>query len=421
LHTGESGGTRVTTLHARIGPAAHVTRALSGHQWLGVTAALVGVVFALLLQAGCAHGRAAVTEHQQGVDPRLAGRLQSILDKERKLFAAGGASAAIVIPDEGLWTGASGIADPKTGEPVTTRTVFALGSVSKTFTATLVLKLAEEGLLHLDDPLARWLHHFPRANQITIRELLNHTSGVYDVTEDPSFLEAQFKHPRERWTERRILSYLGHPLFKPGADWSYSNTNYVLLGMVIERASGSSVARELHREILEPAHADAVFVQGQERVPDPVMRTRFDIDLDGDADDLSDGTTTIPNTALATAAWSAGGMAATPEAVADFGDALFRGHLLQAESLREMTDFSAELGKGRGGGLGYGLGVSRFEIPGHEVFGHGGAIPGFRSAIWYVADEKVTIAFCWNDAELDPTLVIQPLLDAVTAHLEEEH
>jgi hypothetical protein len=86
-----------------------------------------------------------------------------------------------------------------------------------------------------------------------------------------------------------------------------------------------------------------------------------------------------------------------------------------------MTDFSAELGKGRGGGLGYGLGVSRFEIPGHEVFGHGGAIPGFRSAIWYVADEEVTIAFCWNDAELDPTLVIQPLLDAVTAHLEEEH
>jgi CubicO group peptidase (beta-lactamase class C family) len=145
----------------------------------------VGVIFALLLPAGCAHGTPAVTEHQQGVDPRLAGNLQTILDKERELFAASGASAAVVIPDEGLWTRASGIADPKRGEPVTTRTVFALGSVSKTFTGALVLKLAEEGLLHLDDPLARWLPHFPRANEITIRELLNHTSGVYDVTEDP--------------------------------------------------------------------------------------------------------------------------------------------------------------------------------------------------------------------------------------------
>jgi Beta-lactamase len=85
-----------------------------------------------------------------------------------------------------------------------------------------------------------------------------------------------------------------------------------------------------------------------------------------------------------------------------------------------MTDFSEQLGMGRGGGLGYGFGISRFEIPGHEVFGHGGAIPGFRSALWYVADEDLTIAFCWNDAELDATLVIQPLLDEVTRSLAEK-
>jgi D-alanyl-D-alanine carboxypeptidase len=388
------------------------------------SAGLICVTVVILITCACSGGSASDTDSQtgtskaQGVDPRLASQLQGILDKNRELFAAGGASAAIVIPDEGLWAGASGIADPSTGDPVTPKTVFALGSVTKTFVAALVLKLSEDGLLRLDDPLARWLPHFPEANRITVRELLNHTSGAFDVSEDPAFLEAQFAHPRQLWKPQRILSYVGRPLFRPGANWSYSNTNYILLGLIVEKATRSTVAEELRRRVLAPAHAEAVYVQGEESVPAPVMRSQFDVDSDGEADDLSDGTTTIPNTALATAAWTAGGLAATPEAVARFGDALFNGPLLAPASLRQMVDFSAELGKGRGGGLGYGLGISRFEIPGHDVRGHGGSIPGFRSALWYVADERITIGFSWNDAELDPTLVVQPLLDAVTEHLK---
>jgi D-alanyl-D-alanine carboxypeptidase len=391
---------------------------------LPLNSQIICVAVVILIMCACSGGSATDPHSQtgtsktQGVDPRLASQLQEILDKNRELFAAGGASAAIVIPDEGLWAGASGIADPSTGDPVTPKTVFALGSVTKTFVAALVLKLSEEGLLRLDDPLARWLPHFPEASRITVRELLNHTSGVFDVSEDSAFFEAQFAHPRQPWNPQRILSYVRRPLFRPGADWSYSNTNYILLGLIVEKATGSTVAEELRRRVLSPAHAEAVYVQGEESVPTPVMRSQFDVDSDGDAEDLSDGTTTIPNTALATAAWTAGGLAATPEAVARFGDALFNGPLLNPASLRQMVDFTAELGKGRGGGLGYGLGISRYEIPGHNVLGHGGSIPGFRSALWYVADERITIGFSWNDAELDPTIVIQPLLDAVTEHLK---
>jgi D-alanyl-D-alanine carboxypeptidase len=387
------------------------------------SAGLVRVAVVTLIMSACS-GSASGTHSQtgtskvQGVDSQLVSELQETLDKTRDLFAAGGASAAIVIPGEGLWAGASGIADPSTGDPVTPQTVFAIGSVTKTFVAALVLKLSEDGVVRLDDQLARWLPQFPDANRITVRELLNHTSGVFDVSEDPAFLEAQFAHPRQRWKPERILSYVGRPLFRPGADWSYSNTNYILLGLIVEKATGSTVAEELRRRVLAPAHAEAVYVQGEESVPPPVMRSRFDVDSDGEADDLSDGTTTIPNTALATAAWTAGGLAATPAALARFGDALFNGSLLAPASLRQMVDFRAELGKGRGGGLGYGFGISRFEIPGHEVLGHGGSIPGFRSALWYVADEHITIGFSWNDARLDPTLVIQPLLDVVTDHLK---
>jgi D-alanyl-D-alanine carboxypeptidase len=381
----------------------------------------------ILIMSACSGGSASGTQSQtgtsrgHGVGSRLASKLQEILDKNRELFAAGGASAAVVIPGEGLWAGASGIADPSTGDPVTRRTLFAIGSVTKTFIAALVLKLSEDGLVRLDDRLARWLPQFPDANRITVRELLNHTSGVFDVSEDPAFLEAQFAHPRQLWKPQRILSYAGRSMFRPGADWGYSNTNYILLGLIVEKSTGSTVAEELRDRVLTPAHAEAVFVQGEESVPTPVMRSQFDVDSDGEADDLSDGTTTIPNTALATAAWTAGGLAATPEAVARFGDALFNGRLLAPASLREMVDFRAELGKGRGGGLGYGLGISRFEIPGHDVLGHGGSIPGFRSALWYVADERITIGFSWNDAELDPTLVVQPLLDAVTEHLKRKN
>jgi D-alanyl-D-alanine carboxypeptidase len=388
-----------------------------------LSAGLVCVAVVTLIMSACS-GSASGTHSQtgtskvQGVDSRLASKLQGILDKNRELFAAGAASAAIVIPGEGLWAGASGIADPSTGDPVTRKTIFAIGSVTKTFVAALVLKLSEDGLVRLDDHLARWLPQFPDANGITVRELLNHTSGVFDVSEDPAFLEAQLTYPRQRWKPHRVLSYVRRPSFRPGADWSYSNTNYVLLGLIVEKATGSTVAEELRRRVLAPAHAEAVYVQGEESVPTPVMRSQFDVDSDGEADDLSDATTTIPNTALATAAWTAGGLAATPEAVARFGDALFNGSLLAPASLRQMVDFSAELGKGRGGGLGYGLGVSRFEIPGHDVLGHGGSMPGFRSALWYVADERITIGFSWNDAELDPTLVVQPLLDAVTEHLK---
>ena len=386
---------------------------------------VVAVVTIVLMAGACFDGDQSADESSTttrlepgpGFDAELENELQRILGEERERFQAGAASAAIVVPGEGVWTGASGVADSETKEPVTTETAFAIGSVTKTFVAALVLDLVEDDVLSLDDRLALWLPRFPRARQITIRQLLNHTTGVFNMTDNRAFTEQQIEHPRKRWTPARTLRFVEAPLFAPGSDWAYSNTNYILLGLVIEKETGSTVSRELRRRLLVPADADAVFMQGEERVRAPVARGYDDVDFDGAPDDLSDGTRTIPNTALASAAWTAGGIAATPEAVAKFGDSLFRGRLLDRDSLEQMTNFEEELGKGRGGGLGYGFGLSRFEIPGHDVVGHGGGIPGYRSALWHVRDQGVTIAFSWNDGGLDPTLVIQPLLDAVVESL----
>ena len=353
-----------------------------------------------------------------GFDPKLAAALQSVLDEERERYAVAAAAAAVVVPGKGIWSGASGLADRKTKEPVTPRTLFAFGSVTKPFVAAVVLDLAEDGVLRLDDPLARWMPSYPRARSITIRQLLNHTSGVSDFVENPAFLRAQLAEPRRRWTANRTLTFVEEPRFAPGSDWAYSNTNYILLGKVIANATGSRVSRELRSRILEPVGADAVFLQGEEPVRGPVVRAYSDLDENGKQDDISDGTSIIPNTAMATAAWTAGGLAATPEAVARFADALFRGRLLRRQSLAQMLDVD-ERGAGAGGGLGYGLGMARFDIPGHGlVWGHGGGIPGFRTQLFHAAEERVTVVVAWTDDRQDPTLVSEPLLEAVLQHVE---
>jgi D-alanyl-D-alanine carboxypeptidase len=331
-----------------------------------------------------------------------------------------GAAAAVVVPGEGTWSGASGVADKETEEAVTADTLFAFGSVTKTFVAALVLDLAEDGVLRLDDPLAKWMPSFPRARAITVRQLLNHTSGVYDVTENPAFFRAQIADPRQRWTADRTLRFVKEPRFAPGSDWAYSNTNYILLGKVIETATRSRVSRQLRRRILEPTGADAVFVQGEEPVRGRGARPYSDVDEDGRQDDISDGTSVIPNTAMATAAWTAGGLAATPEAVARFADALFRGRLLEPRSLEQMLDVDTR-GVGRGAGLGYGLGIARFDVPGHGVvWGHGGGIPGFRAQFFHAADDGITIVVAWTAERQDPTLVSEPLLEVALRHSQSD-
>jgi D-alanyl-D-alanine carboxypeptidase len=122
-----------------------------------------------------------------GFDPVLSSRLQETLDRVRTDQGIPGASAAVLIPGEGIWTGNSGEADTRTHRPVTDRTLFAAGSITKTFVAALMLKLAERDVLDLDDHLSRWVPEFPNSRSISLRQLLNHTSGTSNFTDEPAF------------------------------------------------------------------------------------------------------------------------------------------------------------------------------------------------------------------------------------------
>ncbi|MGW1927578.1 serine hydrolase domain-containing protein, partial [Streptomyces massasporeus] len=173
---------------------------------------------------------------------------------------------------------------------------FRVGSITKTFVATVLLQLQAEGRLDLDDPVEKWLPGVVRGNghdgrRITVRQLLNHTSGVYSVTSDPGFQEKIFgpgflEHRYDRWTPRQLVDIaMTHaPDFAPGTDWNYSNTNYVLAGMVIEKVTGRPYGKAVENRIVKPLKLRATSVPGTDvRMPKPSSPAWSTLSADPDA------------------------------------------------------------------------------------------------------------------------------------------
>ena len=320
-----------------------------------------------------------------------------------------------MIAGEAVWTGTSGVADTRTRQRVTDRTLFAAGSITKTFVAALMLKLAERGLLDLDDRLSRWVPDFPNSREITLRQLLNHTSGASNFTDDAAFGAAQKRSPGATWTPERTLRYARHPDAEPGEQWSYSNTNYILAGLVIERATRSTVARELHRRLLPRPEFRRIILQGDERPTGRVAVGYQNLDEDPDLEPTPNNGY-VPSRSEATAAWTAGGMLASAEALARAGDGLFRGSLLSEGSRQEMTRFiptrSTEPPE-------YGLGLARVELGGERVWAHTGDHLGFHADLAHMPGQRATVVALTNYQQQAPgqDMLIDRLIGDVSEHL----
>ena len=169
-------------------------------------------------------------------------RLQTVLDKGLVKYDIRGVSAAIVNSDS-VWVGTAGIShDMVSMKP---DMLFSIGSVTKNFVAALTLKLAEEGTLSLEDRLSDWLPAYPYVDpEITIRQLLNHTSGIYMFWNNDDLWDALKNDRSRKWTPEEVLGYIKEPDFAPGEGWRYSNTNYLLMAMIIEKATGSTLSSE---------------------------------------------------------------------------------------------------------------------------------------------------------------------------------
>jgi len=330
-------------------------------------------------------------------------RLQAILDSARSALDAPGASAAVMLPGGRMWTGVSGIAAP--GHPVTAMTVFELGSVTKTYTAALTLLLVEEGRLSLDASLAQWFPELPDADQVTVRQLLNHTSGLHDPAQEPDYVPALLAQPARVWTVPDLLARMKEPYHPPGEGWHYTNTGYHLAGKILEAVTGDSLPALTRRRLFVPHGFARSYFGGREPVPEPRAHAFIDINDDGTLEDVS---ALIPSTAFLTAAGAAGALLSTAADAAGFMRALHAGDVLAAASRMELTRWVD-----RPDGNRHGLGVLRIAMDGVTLLGHKGNSAGFSAAVFHVPDVDVTIAVLTNRHATDVTPVVRALLEGL--------
>ncbi|MDQ3492512.1 MAG: beta-lactamase family protein, partial [Chloroflexota bacterium] len=312
--------------------------------------------------------------------------LQAAVDAARKGRPVPGISAAIHLADGTRWEGVAGVGERGTSSwPVEPGTPFVIASITKTFVAAATLKLAEEGVLSLDDAMGRWLPEHPRGAIVTLRQLLDHTSGEANYFGHRDYESLVFGRPTHHWTSAEILALVGEPRFAPGTDWQYSNTNYVLLGLVLEAATGASVSSLIRDRFLDPLGLRDTWFQGEEQVP--VTPAQAYLRRDGRWIGLDDGTLFRPHTSAATVAWAAGAMVSSARDLATWARALYGGRVLSDESLAEMTEFNDE---------DYGLGAKTYLMGGRTAWGHGGSLRGAEATMRYLPSLDAAVVVLWN-------------------------
>ncbi|WP_409057720.1 serine hydrolase domain-containing protein [Streptomyces sp. SYP-A7185] len=312
----------------------------------------------------------------------------------------------------GEWNAAAGIGDLERQSPRGAHDRYRVGSVTKTFVSTVLLQLVAEKELRLDDTVGRWLPgvvegHGHDGDKITVRRLLNHTSGVFDVARDPGFREKVFSekflaHRYDTWTPaQQVAVAMGNePHFKPGKGWKYSNTNYLLAAMIIEKVTGETYADAIERRIIEPLGLSATSLPGTDpRMPAPASRAYMKLSGAPDAK-THDVTELNPSVA-----GPAGEMISSSADLNRFYSALLRGEILPGKQLAEMKrtvlkDKSDPRER-------YGLGLESRRTPcGTVVWGHDGDIHGSSSEVVGTEDGRHMLALNFNGPEGDRAAVI---------------
>lgn len=305
------------------------------------------------------------------------------------------------------WSEALGLANSDNSEELTTAHLLRSGSLTKSYTAALVLKLEEEGLLSLDETLSEWGIDFPEDAEITIRQLLNQTSGVAGYGANPEFVDALIADPTRVWLAQELVDYAKvlPAVDAPGEQHIYENTNYILAGLVAEAASDQSYAAALRERVLEPLGLEHTYVEGDETFSEAMATGYFEKDPDGITD-----TTGLYHASIF---WASGAMVSTSEDTRSWIDALLATDFLSPESQDELVTFVDAWPAD-----GYGLGIFKVVYGNVTAYGHNGAVMGFASAAYYDPSTGVTAAVIHNhlrvdeanQVEVDPTLLVFEIL-----------
>jgi D-alanyl-D-alanine carboxypeptidase len=296
--------------------------------------------------------------------------------------------------EEDDFLAARGFADRAAELELTPDARFRIASNSKSFVGLALAQLELDGVLQLDAPASDWLGpevtgEIENAEQATIRQLLNHTSGIYDYI-DEDFEAMVAAQPQFMWTIDAALSYAhGKPAaFAPGDDWEYSNTNYLLAGKVIEAATGQPWDEVVSARVLVPLTLDASFVEGLGTPTGPIVHGYSN--EDGDYRDMFAINTGygLPD----------GGLISTAEDLATY----IRAIATRAEPLREASTLATSQLVDTTDGDRYGLGISHFpDLQGFEAWGHGGNIEGYSSEMFYFPEPDITLVLLVNGSDGD--------------------
>ena len=319
---------------------------------------------------------------------KLKEQLQNAMEKTIKETKCKGIVALVRTPNF-YWIGAAG--DSGNGR-LQTKDMFRLASMTKTFVSVVVLKLCEEGKLKLNDKISKYLpertnKNIPYASNITVRQLLDMTSGIVSYTELDDYNDAVEDKPyRIPWTPEDILEYVywaNKADFAPGKGWNYSNTNYILLEMIVEQAGGDSLAGEMRRIIFTPQGLKNIFMEIKES-----RKGGFGgLQVKGFDEDGKDITEIQDGLGLAD-----GGLISNANDVAEFLDSLFiERELLNESSLKQMMKFHPKEN--------YGLGLELRRTEYGEAYGHSGGSFGFESDMLYFPKRKIIFVVLTNQED----------------------
>jgi D-alanyl-D-alanine carboxypeptidase len=343
----------------------------------GVCATVVAMLLPLL--GGCG---------DREEKPTLTAVLDAALHRSFEESGAPGAVAAVQTP-ELTWIRAVGVADTTSGQAMSAVMHTRIASVTKTFTGTLLLQAVAEGLLSLDDTIDRYYMNVPNGDEITLRQIADHRSGIADYTENERFVAQWKSNPERVWKPDELVAFgiEDSPLFEPGTDFHYSNTNTVLLGLSLERVTGKPVGQLYRERILEPLDLqETSFPDRDASIPQPHPKGYTLFGQSG-ADPV-DAAGWSPSVA-----WTAGGMISTAEDLLVYGRALGTGEgLLSPEQQAERNSLLPDPSRPE---TSYGLGLMGFR----DWIGHTGEIPGFTATLFYHRDLQATAAV-WVNSDI---------------------
>ncbi len=334
--------------------------------------------------------------------PDLGAALQVLLDDQVQEQGILGMSMAVRAPDGTVIGKGSGFSDPSGENAWTVDTQSALGSITKSFTAVVIMQLIEEGKLSLDDTLDTWFPEVLNADRITVRMLLSHTSGLANYISLENVMEG--KWTRE-WAPMDLVTEANKsgPVSEPGSsDAYYANTNYILLGLIVEEITGNSWAQEVESRIIEPLDLKDTTFLSAEGVWGGTMVEGYAKTPDGKVSTLD-----LPWYPHSSTVWSAGEVVSTASDLMTFASGLFNGDLVSRETLAIMAQ---PVGTDVNSGILWGLGGGTMANLPPGAFGMGGDIPGYHAFFMGFLDSNLAVTALVNTEEAD---VIGPSMAAI--------